>query len=136
MGRTDWSERKLLHNVSLTSYVGSPDILEKFDATFETYWESPEYESYEPARDAARFGRAVAPAQGDFLEVPLLFLDVEPWPHARRKPARPSSPGPAIGRLRRGYSPADAEVCGNPGDVLRWLYGAMFAFIRNTFVGS
>ena len=35
------------------SQVGSPDILEKFDATFESYWESPEYESYEPARDAA-----------------------------------------------------------------------------------
>ena len=69
-------------NVRL-SQVGSPDILEKFDATFETYWESPEYESYEPARDAARFDRAVAPEQGDFLEAPLLFLDVEPWPHQR-----------------------------------------------------
>ncbi|HEX2343879.1 MAG TPA: hypothetical protein VHI98_25640 [Vicinamibacterales bacterium] len=28
-------------NVRL-SQVGSPDILEKFDATFDTYWESPE----------------------------------------------------------------------------------------------
>jgi len=41
--------------------VGSPDIIEKFDATFDTYWEIPEYESYEPDRDAARFDRAVAP---------------------------------------------------------------------------
>ena len=69
-------------NVRL-SQVGSPDILEKFDATFDTYWESPEYESYEPARDAARFDRAVAPEQGESLEAPLLFLDVEPWPHQR-----------------------------------------------------
>jgi hypothetical protein len=69
-------------NVRL-SQVGSPDILEKFDATFDTYWESPEYESYEPKRDAARFDRAVAPQQGESLEAPLLFLDVEPWPHQR-----------------------------------------------------
>jgi superfamily II DNA or RNA helicase len=69
-------------NVRL-SQVGSPDILDKFDATFDTYWESPEYESYEPNRDAARFDRAVAPQQGESLEAPLLFLDVEPWPHQR-----------------------------------------------------
>jgi len=69
-------------NVRL-SQVGSPDILEKFDATFDTYWESPEYESYEPIRDATRFDRAVAPLQGESLEAPLLFLDVEPWPHQR-----------------------------------------------------
>jgi HKD family nuclease len=69
-------------NVRL-SQVGSSDIIEKFDATFDTYWESPEYESYEPARDAARFDRAVAPQQRESLEAPLLFLDVEPWPHQR-----------------------------------------------------
>ena len=69
-------------NVRL-SQVGSPDILEKFDATFDTYWESPEYESYDPVRDGDRFDRAVAPEQGDSLEAPLLFLDVEPWPHQR-----------------------------------------------------
>ena len=34
-------------------------------------------------RDAARFDRAVAPQQGESLEAPLLFLDVEPWPHQR-----------------------------------------------------
>jgi superfamily II DNA or RNA helicase/HKD family nuclease len=69
-------------NVRL-SQVGSPDILEKFDATFDTYWESPEYESYNPVRDRDRFDRAVAPEQGDSLDAPLLFLDVEPWPHQR-----------------------------------------------------
>ena len=69
-------------NVRL-SQVGSPDILEKFDATFDTYWESPEYETYDQKRDAARFDRAVAPDQSDSLEAPLLFLDVEPWPHQR-----------------------------------------------------
>lgn len=69
-------------NVRL-SQAGSPEILEKFDATFDTYWESAEYEIYEPERDGERFDRAVAPEQGEGPEVPLFFLDVEPWPHQR-----------------------------------------------------
>ena len=69
-------------NVRL-SQVQSPDILDKFGATFETYWESPEYESYDTARDGVRFDRAVAPEQGDALDAPLHFLEVEPWPHQR-----------------------------------------------------
>jgi superfamily II DNA or RNA helicase len=69
-------------NVRL-SQVGSPDILDKFSATFDTYWESPEYEPYDPHRDGARFDRAVAPEQGDTLDAPLAFFDIEPWPHQR-----------------------------------------------------
>lgn len=61
----------------------SPSVLEKFDATFDAYWESPEYERYDPARDSTRFDRAVAVGRGDSVEAPLLFLDVEPWPHQR-----------------------------------------------------
>ena len=46
-------------NVRL-SQVGSPDMLEKFDATFDSYWESPEYETYdaEPGQ-AHRLDRAL-----------------------------------------------------------------------------
>src|SRR5829696_292023 len=54
IGSCNLSKSALLDGVEWNvrlSQVGSPDILEKFDATFETYWESPEYESYEPARD-------------------------------------------------------------------------------------
>ena len=69
-------------NVRL-SQVGSPDILEKFDATFNTYWESPEYEAYDPERDRQRFDRAVAPEQGETSDDPIYFLDLEPWPHQR-----------------------------------------------------
>jgi len=46
-------------NVRL-SQVTTPDILEKFEATFNSYWEEPDFESYDPARDAERFDRAVA----------------------------------------------------------------------------
>jgi superfamily II DNA or RNA helicase/HKD family nuclease len=69
-------------NVRLTE-VGSPDILDKFDATFETYWSSPEYDSYDPQRDSERFDRAVASPSADTLDAPLTLLDVEPWPHQR-----------------------------------------------------
>lgn len=69
-------------NVRL-SEVGSPDVLEKFDATFEGYWSSPEYEDYEPARDAMRFDRAVASNRGDSLDAPVVLLEVEPWTHQR-----------------------------------------------------
>ena len=69
-------------NVRL-SQVGSPDLLEKFDATFNTYWESPEYESYETERDKARFDRAVAPEREETIDDPIFFYDLEPWPHQR-----------------------------------------------------
>lgn len=68
-------------NVRL-SQVTSADLLEKFDAAFETYWQSPDYEPYDPHRDADRFDRAVA-ADRQTLDAPLHFLNVEPWPHQR-----------------------------------------------------
>ena len=68
-------------NVRL-SQVTSGDLLEKFDATFDTYWQSPDYELYDPGRDGNRFDRAVA-ADRQTLDAPLHFLDVEPWPHQR-----------------------------------------------------
>jgi superfamily II DNA or RNA helicase/HKD family nuclease len=67
-------------NVRL-SQITSPDILEKFDATFDGYWESPEYEDYNPARDGDRLANALAPTTDTAAEFPLNFLDVTPWPH-------------------------------------------------------
>ena len=68
-------------NVRL-SQVTSPDILEKFDATFDSYWQSPEYEDYDPAKDATRLDHALAgPGPGGSEDPPLHFLDVTPWPH-------------------------------------------------------
>ncbi|MGE0592349.1 MAG: DUF3427 domain-containing protein [Vicinamibacterales bacterium] len=86
IGSSNLSKSALIDGVEWNvrlSQVGSPDILEKFDATFDTYWESPEYESYDPVSDGARFDRAVAPEHGYSLDAPPLFLDVEPWPHQR-----------------------------------------------------
>ncbi len=66
------------------SEVGTPDVLEKFDATFESYWSSPEYEDYKgTAEQTSRFDRAVSATREDTLDAPLTFLEVEPWPHQR-----------------------------------------------------
>ena len=67
-------------NVRLTEAT-SPDVLDKFSATFESYWASPEYETYAPERDAERFDRAVAAPDGATPSTPLALLDVTPYPH-------------------------------------------------------
>ena len=45
-------------NVRLAQ-ASTPDLIEKFRAAFESYWANPDYEPYDPARDADRFDRAV-----------------------------------------------------------------------------
>ena len=68
-------------NVRL-SEVSSPDILNKFQATFESYWEDAEYESYETGRDGERFNRAVA-ATVPTVPLQFLALDVRPYPYQK-----------------------------------------------------
>ena len=66
-------------NVRL-SQVTAPDILDKFHATFDSYWEEADFESYDPVRDAERFDRAVASTfAADTLQIAA--LDVIPYPH-------------------------------------------------------
>jgi superfamily II DNA or RNA helicase len=88
IGSSNLSKSALLDGVEWNvrlSEVASPDVLEKFDATFEGYWSSPEYEDYKATSEQTkRFDRAIAPANSDdVLDAPLAFLDVEPWPHQR-----------------------------------------------------
>lgn len=45
-------------NVRLAQ-ASTPDLIEKFKAAFESYWADPDYETYDPARDANRFDSAV-----------------------------------------------------------------------------
>ncbi|MEO8217930.1 MAG: DUF3427 domain-containing protein [Acidobacteriota bacterium] len=69
-------------NVRLSS-IDAPTIVKKFAATFDTYWKSPEYESYDPSRDGEKFDRAIASTKQD---TPIRFtaLEVEPWPHQQK----------------------------------------------------
>ena len=65
IGSSNLSKSALIDGVEWNvrlSQIGSPDILEKFDATFDSYWQSAEYENYDPARDGTRLDNALAPA--------------------------------------------------------------------------
>ena len=68
-------------NVRLAQ-ASTPELIEKFKAAFESYWADPDYERYEPARDAARFDRAVrAPVAPQ--PSPIFHFDLQPWPFQR-----------------------------------------------------
>jgi len=84
IGSSNLSKSALIDGVEWNvrlSEVTSPDILQKFDATFSSYWQSPEYEDYDPKRDGDRLANALAPAADTSDDAPLMFLDVTPWPH-------------------------------------------------------
>ena len=60
------------------SAVELPAIVDAFRATFDSYWQDPEFERYDPATDAARFDRAVRDEQGT-ERAEVLCLDVRPY---------------------------------------------------------
>jgi HKD family nuclease len=70
-------------NVRLTQ-SDAPSIVEKFAATFESYWADPDYESYDPSRDIDKFDDAVRRgSDGDERRLTFVGLDVEPRPYQR-----------------------------------------------------
>ena len=67
------------------SAAENPEVIDRFKATFEQYWQEPEFEDYEPGRDAERLDHALSRQRhggkpDDGTEVPLL-VDVAPKPH-------------------------------------------------------
>nr|WP_226344289.1 DUF3427 domain-containing protein [Agilicoccus flavus] len=74
-------------NVRLSAQA-TPTLLEKFAATFETYWHSDEYAPYDPDDDAdrERLERALHAAKGSGTPTSLLVsgLDVRPYPHQQQ----------------------------------------------------
>ena len=71
-------------NVRLSS-VATPAILQKFRATFDSYWADPTFECYDPDRDADRLDDALAEASGrttnDRVTLSLSGLEVRPYPY-------------------------------------------------------
>jgi len=71
-------------NVRL-SRVATPTLLDKFGATFDTYWNDDAFETYEPSRDADRLDLALAEAGGhshsDRIMLSLSGLAVTPYPY-------------------------------------------------------
>ncbi|MGA9749770.1 MAG: DUF3427 domain-containing protein [Nocardioides sp.] len=71
-------------NVRLSS-AATPALMRKFEATFDSYWSSPEFESYDPERDRDRLDDALLEASGrrrsDRVTISLSGLEVRPYPY-------------------------------------------------------
>ena len=71
-------------NVRISS-VATPVLVRKFEATFDTYWNNPEFRPYDPDRDADLLDRALgAQAGGNANVLELSGLEVRPRPHQER----------------------------------------------------
>lgn len=75
-------------NVRLSN-IATPDVLRKFEATFDAYWSERAFESYDPDRDAARLDEALKIAGSSSKDrdaarvISLSGLEIQPFPHQR-----------------------------------------------------
>jgi superfamily II DNA or RNA helicase/HKD family nuclease len=71
-------------NVRLSN-AATPALMQKFRATFDSYWNSGDFESYDPDRDGERLDQALAQARGgkhgDRVTISLSGLEVRPFPY-------------------------------------------------------
>lgn len=88
VGSSNLSRAALLDGVEWNvrlSRIGTPALLEKFQATFETYWNDASYEVYDPDYDGDRLQEALAEASGagrhNRVTVSLSGLEVRPYPY-------------------------------------------------------
>ncbi|MFJ5213433.1 DUF3427 domain-containing protein [Streptomyces sp. NPDC088354] len=92
VGSSNLSKSALLDglewNVRLSS-VATPAVLKKFEATFDSYWSEPSFETYDPDQHAARLDEALRRAAGNGNQtsgsraISLSGLEVRPYPHQR-----------------------------------------------------
>uniref|UniRef100_UPI001FC9386A DUF3427 domain-containing protein n=1 Tax=Streptomyces carpinensis TaxID=66369 RepID=UPI001FC9386A len=73
-------------NVRLSS-IATPAVLDKFEATFDAYWNDTAFETYDPDLHRERLDGALAQAGGSTrstdLKINLSGLEVRPFPHQR-----------------------------------------------------
>ncbi len=71
-------------NVRLSSSA-TPALLQKFEATFDSYWNGSEFEIYDPDRDRDRLDDALIEARGgkagDRVTISISGLEVRPFPY-------------------------------------------------------
>ena len=67
------------------SAAENPEVIERFAATFEQYWQEPEFEDYTPQRDSERLDHALSRQRGgagmDEGTLLSVLIDVAPKPH-------------------------------------------------------
>lgn len=86
VGSSNMSRAALLDglewNVRLSRQV-TPSLLDKFDSTFETYWDDAAFAPYDPALDTERLDALLAKNSGQDSSTSfnVTQLDVQPYPH-------------------------------------------------------
>ncbi|MET9908785.1 DUF3427 domain-containing protein [Streptomyces sp. NPDC006476] len=88
VGSSNLSKSALLDglewNVRLSS-VATPTVLNKFEASFDSYWNDIAFESYDPDRDTLKLDEALGVAggstSGQESKISLSGLEVRPYPH-------------------------------------------------------
>lgn len=88
VGSSNLSRAALLDGVEWNvrlSRVGTPSLLEKFRATFDTYWHDSSFETYDPDHDRDRLDDALNEAAGrtqhNRVTISLAGLEVRPYPY-------------------------------------------------------
>jgi len=88
VGSSNLSRSAMLEGVEWNvrlSAIATPPLMQKFSATFETYWNDSTFESYDPDRDRDRLDDALAEAAGrrqtDRVTLSLSGLEVRAYPH-------------------------------------------------------
>jgi superfamily II DNA or RNA helicase/HKD family nuclease len=88
VGSSNLSTSALLDGVEWNvrlSNGSTPALLTKFEATFDSYWNSSEFEPYDPERDRDKLDDALNAARGartgDGVSISLSGLDVRPYPY-------------------------------------------------------
>jgi superfamily II DNA or RNA helicase/HKD family nuclease len=86
LGSSNLSRQALIDglewNVRLAS-EHAPDLVKKMAQSFDAYWSDPEFEPYDPERDAERFDAAIGAQTTSPGVHPPIFpgLEVVPWPY-------------------------------------------------------
>ena len=88
VGSSNLSTSALLDGVEWNvrlSIRSTPSLLQKFEATFDAYWNSAEFERYDPDLDRDRLDDALLEASGrrttDRITLSLSGLEVRPYPY-------------------------------------------------------
>ena len=91
VGSSNLSRSALLEGVEWNvrlSRVATPSLMQKFAATFDTYWNDSTFELYNPDRDRDRLDDALAEASGrrqhDRVTLSLSGLQVRPYGHQQQ----------------------------------------------------
>lgn len=86
VGSSNLSRAALLDGVEWNvrlSKVATPSLMQKFEATFDSYWSDPSFERYDPDRDRDRLDDALAEASGrvdhNRVTINLSGLEVRPF---------------------------------------------------------